>query len=262
VEAQNLSGGSKDQPLRGSGVFVFGGSFIPVDADMSTAPAPTAQGGTIELTLLTTGEIHSDGGIPKGIGNLITGGVFVGSGVHAKKVANEGATTTYGPNDMVLDNWGTVASWVATAPVASYGSSGIGFVNFGDIDALTIDAPIATHGLGARGFNLYDGSLKQATFRDITTRGDGAIGVQLSKPFGTITVNGNIVTEGGAGDSLVRGKVVHLEAHGLSLKPGAKGQSITVTGQVIARNEAISDFDFAAPPSVIGRIEVAGQQIG
>ncbi len=108
VEARNLSGGSKEQPLRGSGVFVFGGWFIPVDADMSQAPAPTAEGGTIELTLLTTGEVHSDGGIPKGIGNLITGGVFVGSGVHARKVVNESTTTTYGPNDMVLDNWGKV----------------------------------------------------------------------------------------------------------------------------------------------------------
>jgi hypothetical protein len=261
VKARSLSGGSREQPLRGSGVFVFGGWFIPVDADVSLAPAPTAKGGTIELKLLTTGEIHSDGGIPKGIGNLITGGVFVGSGVHAKKVVNEGATTTYGPNDMVLDNWGKVDSWIATALVTSYGSSGIGFVNFGDIDTLTVDAPIETHGLGARGFNLYDGSLKAASFRDITTRGDGAIGVQLSKPFGTITVDGTITTEGGAGDSLVRGKVVHLEAHGLSLKPGTEGKSITVTGQVIARNKAISDFDFAAPASAIGRIEVDGKQI-
>lgn len=174
------------------------------------------------MTLLTTGEIHSDGGIPKGIGNLITGGVFVGSGVHARNVVNEAPTTTYGPNDMVLDNWGKVDSWAAKAPVTSYGSSGIGYVNFGDIGALTIDAPIETHGLGARGFNLYDGSLKEAAFRDITTHGDGAIGVQLSKPFGTITIDGNIRTEGGAGDSLVRGKVVHLEAHGLSLKRGPK----------------------------------------
>lgn len=261
VDARNLSGGSKGRPLRGSGLFIFGGWFIPVDADMGQAPAPTAEGGTIELTLLTTGEVHSDGGIPRGVGNLITGGVFVGSGVHARKVVNEGPTTTYGPNDMVLDNWGKVDSWIAKAPVTSYGSSGIGFVNFGDIDILNVEAPIETHGLGARGFNLYDGSLKEASFRDITTHGDGAIGVQLSKPFGAITVDGSIRTEGGAGDSLVRGKVMHLEAHGLSLKPGTEGQSIKVTGEVIARNEAISDFDFTAPASVIRRIEVGGRQI-
>lgn len=262
LEACDLSGGSKAHPLRGSGVSVFGGSFIPVDADMSTAPAPTAQGGTIELALLTTGEVHSNGGIPQGIGNLITGGVFVGSGVNATRVLNKGTTTTYGPNDMVLDNWGKVDSWESNAAVTSYGSSGIGFVNFGDIEDLTIDAPIETHGLGARGFNLYDGSLNDASFRDITTHGDGAIGVQLSKPFGTITVNGSIQTDGGEGDSLVRGKVVHLKAYALSLKPGAQGKSITVTGQVVAGNKEIADFDFAAPASVIGRIEVGGKQIG
>lgn len=261
LEARNLSGGTKAQPLKGSGVFVFGGWFIPVDADVSTAPAPTKEGGTIELKLLTTGEVHSDGGIPKGIGNLITGGVFVGSGVHAQSVVNEGTTTTYGPNDMVLDNWGRVDSWVSKALVTSHGSSGIGFVNFGDIDVLTVEAAIETHGLGARGFNLYDGSLKEASFRDIVTHGDGAIGVQLSRPFGTITVNGNILTDGGEGDSLVRGKVVHLKAHALSLKPGTEGQSFEVTGEVVARNKEIPAFDFAAPASVIGRIEVGGKPI-
>lgn len=45
-EARNLPGGSKDRRLRGSGIYVFGGSFIPVDADARTAPAPTQEGGT------------------------------------------------------------------------------------------------------------------------------------------------------------------------------------------------------------------------
>jgi hypothetical protein len=125
--------------LRGSGVFVFGGWFIPVDGDMTTAPAPTHEGGSIELRSLTTGEIHVDGGIPPGTGNLITGGVFVGSGVHAAEVVRR--TTTYGPNDMVLDNWGKVDEWTAKAEVTSLGSSGIGFVNFGDIDAARPGSP-------------------------------------------------------------------------------------------------------------------------
>ncbi|OIS90801.1 hypothetical protein [Brucella cytisi] len=133
-----MSGGSKDHPLRGSGVFIFGGWFIPIDADLARAPAPTQEGGSIELTLLTTGEVYADGGIPKGTSNLITGGVFVGSGVHAQSVVNAGSTTTYGPNDMVLDNWGRIDTWIARAAVTSHGSSGIGFVNFGDIDILKI----------------------------------------------------------------------------------------------------------------------------
>ena len=261
VEARNLSGGSKEQPLRGSGVFVFGGCFIPVDADPGTAPAPTQEGGDIELTILTTGEVHSDGGIPAGIGNLITGAVFIGSGVHAREVVNEGTTTTYGQNDMVLDNWGKVDSWAAAAEVKSLGSSGIGFVNFGDIDTLKIEAPIETHGLGARGFNLYDGSLNHAEFQSITTYGDGAIGVQLSKPFGSIRIMQDVQTKGGGGDSLVRGKVVHLQAHAISLKPGAEGEVISIGGKAVAENDAIADWEFAAPASVVDRIEVGGKEL-
>ncbi|WP_412065684.1 hypothetical protein [Rhizobium sp. SYY.PMSO] len=128
-------------------------------------PAPTQEGGWIELKYLTMGEIHSDGGIPKGIGNLITGGVFAGSGVDPSQVISDGPVTTYGPNEMVLDNWGEIASWTAKVPVVSHRSSGIGFVNFGDIGTVNIDAPIETHGLGARGFNLYDGTLKRPASR-------------------------------------------------------------------------------------------------
>lgn len=261
LKARNLSGGSKQRPLRGSGVFVFGGWFIPVDADMTMAPAPTHQGGNIELRVLTTGEIHADGGIPAGTGNLITGGVFVGSGVHASKVVNEGRTTTYGVNDMVLDNWGKVDAWSAKADVTSLGSSGIGFVNFGDIDTLQVSAPIVTHGARSPRLQPLRRHLKQAEFESITTYGDGAIGVQLSKPFGTIAISGDVRTKGGEGDSLVRGKVVHLKAHAFSIKPGTTGDAIRIDGQAVAENEAVGDWDFAAPPSVVTHIEVAGKPV-
>ncbi|MCI1002321.1 hypothetical protein HWD97_19780, partial [Ochrobactrum sp. C6C9] len=123
-------------------------------------------------------------------------------------------------------------------------------------------SPIETHGLGARGFNLYDGTLNHAEFQSITTFGDGAIGVQLSKPFGTITVDGDIRTKGGEGESLVRGKVVHLKAHAFSLKPGASGKEFKVLGQAIAENETVADFDFEAPVDVIQRCEIAGKKLG
>lgn len=261
LSAENISGGSKEQPLKSSGVFVFGGWYIPTDANPAEAPAPTAKGGNIELTRLTTGEIHAYGQIPQGISNLITGGVFIGSGVQAQSVVNEGTVSTYGPNDMVLDNWGKVASWEARAAVTSYGPSGIGFVNFGDIVSLKVMAPLETHGLGARGFNLYDGSLKEAEFESITTYGDGGIGVQLSKPFGRITVQGDIRTKGGEGESLVRGKVTKLKANALSLKEGTKGKAFIVGGEVKAEDPEIETYDFEAPASVIERLEVGGQQI-
>lgn len=260
LEARNLSGGSREHPLRGSGVFVFGGWYIPSQADLSLAPAPTQPGGTIEVKLLTTGELHSQGGIPPGTPNLISGGVFLGSGAIAHSVVNQGPVTTYQVNDMVLDNWGRIVSWRAQAKIASYGPSGIGFVNFGDIDNLTVEAPIETHGLGARGFNLYDGSLRTAHFQTITTYGDGAIAVQLSKPFGTIVAS-ELRTKGGAGESLVRGKLVHLRAHALSLKPGAQGEEILVKGQALAENQAIPVYDFEAEPGAVKRITVAGARV-
>lgn len=205
LEARNLSGGSQDQPLRGSGVFIFGGATIPKDADPLTAPV-----------------------------------------------------STYGINDMVLDNWGRVRLWVAEGPVPSHGDSGIGFVNFGDIEALIVRGRVETHGGGARGYNLYDGSLDHAEFESITTTGGGSMGVQLSKPFGRLVVHGDIRTKGGEGPSLVRGKVVSLRAHALSLQPGAMGDAIIVLGQTVAEHDDIAALDFSAPTSNVDLIMVNG----
>jgi len=254
LEARHLSGGSKERPLRGSGVFIFGGATIPADADPGTAPAPTTPGGSIELVTLTTGEIHADGGIAKGTPDRITGGVFIGAGVEAYQVVNRGPVSTYGVNDMVLDNWGRVRLWVADEPVMSYGDSGIGFVNFGDIDALLVRGRVETHGGGARGYNLYDGTCDHAEFESITTHGDGSMGVQLSKPFGRLVVHGDIRTKGGEGPSLVRGKVVSLKAHALSLKPGVQGHAIIVLGQVVTEHADIAPFEFVAPATSVSLI--------
>lgn len=258
MTASNLSGGSKDAPLLGSGVFIFGGATPPEDAESGSAPSPTVAGGMIELVSLTTDEIHSNGMIVKGTPDRITGGVFIGCGVEAFEVVNRGPVTTYGVNDMVLDNWGYVRLWVAESPVSSFGDSGIGFVNFGDIDALIVRAPIETHGGGARGYNLYDGSLDHAELDSITTYGDGSMGVQLSKPFGRLIVHGDIRTKGGEGPSLVRGEIVTLKAHALSLKPGVAGKAIFVLGKVEAENRDIEPFEFVAPSSSIDLIMANG----
>jgi hypothetical protein len=63
-------------------------------------------------------------------------------------VHNHGPVTTYGPNDLVLDNWGAVGRWIADEKVTSYGPSGIGFVNFGRVDVLEANAVIATFDQG------------------------------------------------------------------------------------------------------------------
>src|SRR5207253_1609864 len=122
-----------------------------------------SDGGMMRVSTLRTGDVHIDGWIPAATPDLISGGVFVISGAVVDEVLNEGLVTTYGQNDMVLDNWGEVTSWTATAPVTSRGPSGIGFVNFGRLGRLDVQAPVQTFGTGARGFNVYDESLEHAS---------------------------------------------------------------------------------------------------
>jgi hypothetical protein len=110
---------------------------------------------------------------------------------------NVGNTTTHGQNDMVLDNWGFVDTWISEGQVVSTGPSGVGFVNFGDLNVLEVHAPIITTGGGARGFNLYDGSLNAAKFKSIRTGGDGSIGIQVSKPLPYLEVSEDVATSGG-----------------------------------------------------------------
>jgi hypothetical protein len=152
------------------------------------------------------------------------------SSTEAKR--NAGPTTTNGQNDMVLDNWGEVATWTATAPVTSHGPSGIGFVNLGAIGRLGVQAPIETFGPGARGFNLYDGSLEHASFQSIATHGDGSIGVQVSKHLPFLDIAGDLTTGGGEALSLVKGVQMQLKAIGLSVKPGGQIGALDVGGRI------------------------------
>ncbi len=233
AELLDISAGSAEAPVRGSGVFVGGhGDW-----------AGYGDGGTVHVTQLRTGEIHADGGIPEATPDLISGAVFVISGATVDKVVSAGPTTTYGQNDMVLDNWGTVKEWVATAPVTSHGPSGIGFVNFGDIGTLDVQAPIVTTGKGARGFNLYEGTLRDARFQSIRTSGDGSIGIQISKPLGALSVTGDVTTSGGEGLSLVKGVQLTLKASALSVKAGGVVDSIRIGGKLATSGAHVTTLE-------------------
>jgi hypothetical protein len=245
AELLDISAGSAGSPVRGSGVFVGGhGNWDGVP-----------DGGTVQVSTLRTGEIHTNGGIPAGTPDLISGGVFVISGAVVQQVVNAAAVTTNGQNDMVLDNWGEVATWTATAPVTSNGPSGIGFVNFGKIGHLDVQAPIQTFGTGARGFNLYDGSLGRASFESIATHGDGSVGVQVSKPLPVLEISGDLTTEGGEGQSLVKGMQVSLKAIALSVKPGAEIDTISIGGQVRTTGDNVITVEIDGD---VGRIDVQG----
>jgi hypothetical protein len=234
AELLDVGAGSASSPVRGSGVFV---------------------GGAVHVSTLRTGEVHTDGGIPAGTPDLISGGVAVGAGAVVKEVVNAGPVTTRGQNDMVLDNLGEVATWTALAPLTSHGPSGVGFVNFGQIDRLDVRGPIRTFGSGARGFNFYDGSLRHASFASIATEGDGATGVQVSRPLPVLHVAGDLTTAGGEGRSLVKGVQVVLKAIALSVKPGGEVGTIAVDGQVRTTGDDVISVEIEG---AVGRIDVSG----
>jgi hypothetical protein len=224
----DISAGRNGAPVRGSGVFVGGAG---------------AKGGRLNVRRLETGAVYSDGGIPAGTPDCISGGVFVVHGAYADVVRNRGPVTTYGPNDMVLDNWGVVDRWLAEEKITSHGPSGIGFVNFGTINVLQINAPIETFGRGARGFNVYTGTVSSAEFERIVTHADGAVGIQISQPVGSINVRRGVETYGSTGDSLVKGVVVKLSAIGLSVKPGGSARTIDIAGGLITHGEGVNPLE-------------------
>lgn len=228
ADLTGLSAGRAGAPVRGSGIFISGAGDV---------------GGRLIASRLETGAVYSDGGITPGTPDRITGGVFTVYGAFIDTVRNRGPVTTYGPNDMVLDNWGTVDHWVAEEKITSTGPSGIGFVNFGTVNRLDIDAPIETFGQGSRGFNVYTGTVHHANFERIVTHGDGAVGLQISQPVGDITVRRGIETYGSTGDSLVKGVVIRLSAIALSIKPGGSARSIDIDGGICTHGEGVSPIE-------------------
>ena len=227
AELHGISAGRDGAPVRGSGVFVA----------------------EAEVSRLETGPVTTDGGIADGRHDLISGGVFVLGGARVGEARNRGPVTTYGVNDMVLDNWGTVDTWTAEASLTSYGRSGVGFVNFGALGALRIEAPIETFGVGARGFNVYrlDGhtgpTVDTVEFDRITTHADAAVGIQIGQPIGRLTVHNGVSTHGGTGESLVRGEIVRLSAHALSVQPGGRIERVDVGGTLSAAGPGVTAVD-------------------
>jgi hypothetical protein len=228
ADLAGISAGREGAPVRGSGVFVSGAGDT---------------GGRVIIRRLETGAVYSDGGIAPGTPDCISGGVFVIHGAFADSVRNRGPVTTYGANDMALDNWGVVDRWIAEEKITSHGPSGIGFVNFGTVNVLEVNAPIETFGQGARGFNVYAGTVNSAEFERIVTHADGAVGIQISQPVGRIKVRRGVETYGAAGSSLVKGVVMKLSAIALSLKPGSSAREIDVAGGLITHGKGISPLE-------------------
>lgn len=227
VAISNLSIGRKNAPVTGSGIFISGFGD---------------KGGRTEISKLHTKAVYSNGKIPLGVADYITGGVFVLYGAHAKEVITDGEVITYGVNDMVLDVWGSVDNWKSNAAIISYGPSGVGFVNFGSVKNFTVNAPVQTYGLGARGYNQYDGTVDNITFQSIETFGDGSVGIQISKPIGTLTVKENVTTHGTTGSSLVKGAYIDLPAYALSIKDGGEAKQIDIKGNIVTNGDDVISY--------------------
>jgi hypothetical protein len=241
ADITGVSAGNAGKPVLGSGVFVSGAGF---------------DGGRLVASRVETGAVYSEGGIAPGTPDRISGGVFVVYGAFVDCVRNHGPVTTYGPNDMVLDNWGSVDKWVGADKITSHGPSGIGFVNFGTINQLEINAPIETFGRGARGFNVYTGTVGSAVFDRIVTHADGAVGLQVSQPVGEIKVRRGIETFGGKGESLVKGVVMQLSAIALSVKPGGSIERAQIAGGLITHGSGVDALELHGK---IGALEIAGR---
>jgi hypothetical protein len=238
----NITAGSRNAPVLGSGIFVSGFSD---------------NGGWVQLDKLTTGAVYSNGMLPYGTADIITAGIFIVYGVKAKLIEHFGEIVTYGVNDMVLDTWGAVENWLVHAPVVSYGPSGIGFVNFGTVDNFVAEKEIVTHGLGARGFNQYDGTVRNIRFDSIETFGNGSIGIQVSKPVGTIIVDKGITTHGSVGNTLVKGVNMLLPAEAFSVKPGGVVDKLVVGGDLITHGADVTTY--AVEGGKVNAIDIKGQ---
>lgn len=249
VSINNLSIGRKNAPVSGCGVFISGFGD---------------QGGKTVISRLHTKAVYSNGKIPLGVADYITGGVFILYGAHANEVVTDGEVVTYGVNDMVLDVWGSVDNWTSNGSIISYGPSGVGFVNFGVVKNFTVNAPLQTYGLGARGYNQYDGTVDNITFQSIETFGDGSVGIQISKKIGALTVNGNVATHGSIGSSLVKGVYFDLPAYALSIKNGGSATSITIKGDVATYGDNVITYivEQGGNPGILtvdGKITASGQ---
>ncbi len=244
LSAENISIGRKNAPVTGSGIFIAGAGD---------------KGGWITISKLHTGAVYSNGKIPFGVADIITAGVFIVNGAKAKEIIHDGEIVTYGVNDMVLDTWGEVESWICNAPIISYGPSGVGFVNFGVVKKFVANAPIETYGLGARGYNQYDGTVDSITFKSISTYGDGSVAIQISKVIGKLTVNGDVTTHGSVGNSLVKGVNVELPAVALSIKPGGEVQEIDIKGNIVTNGADVITYEVNT--GIVKKITIGGKII-
>lgn len=108
---------------------------------------------------------------------------------------------------------------------------------------LSLGAVSPNIGAAGRSQNGYTGTVNLAEFDRVTTHGDGAVGIQISRPVGRIVVRRGIETFGGTGQSLVKGVVMTLSAVALSIKPGGSAREIEINGGLKTNGSAVPPIE-------------------
>jgi hypothetical protein len=85
--------------------------------------------------------------------------------------------------------------------------------------------------------------VKEATFHSLVTHGNGSIGMQISKPVGSITVKNGILTNGSKGQTLVKGVIMELPADGVSVKPGGEIRQLTIAGGITTHGDEVHSYN-------------------
>ena len=91
--------------------------------------------------------------------------------------------------------------------------------------------------------------------RQIVLEFSGSIGIQVSKPVGTIEVKGLLSTCGSEGGTLVKGVIMTLPANGVSVKPGGVIQKLILAGGIVTNGDNVTSFEIEGE---IGEISIQG----
>jgi hypothetical protein len=115
------------------------------------------------------------------------------------------------------------------------------------VSAGSKESPIRGSGVFVAGHGDWsgraDGSLASARFQSITTHGDGAVGIQVSKDLPVLDITDSVTTFGGQGTSLVRGKQTQLSAIAVSIMPGGRIGRLAAGGPLSTHGDQVVTLD-------------------
>lgn len=174
AELEGITIGRYEVPVIGSGILLSG------------------SGGKIAVSSLSTAEVYTNGMLPLCADNLSTAGLFIGEGVHVKKVSSHGEVTTYGAYDNVFEVWGEVDQWIAEGPLTTHGMQAAGFENYNKVHDFHAKETIETFGVAAIGFRQGAGRVGKAHFKSFQTHSKGSVAVEIASSVKELVVDGII----------------------------------------------------------------------